>query len=326
MNRIGYIGSKLKLKDWIFEEISKRTDDTYTKFADLFAGSCIMTHEALEKKYECISNDLETYSYVIMNGLRCPFSDKLQNIIKTLDDLDTKDIVIPGFVTLTYSPRGNRMYFTEDNAMRIDIIRENIERMKDRVSTDEYNFLLASLLTSADSVKNTSVVYGAYLKKFKKTALKRMVFAPLHTRSTIVTLETFNEDATELGIKTDIAYVDPPYNSRQYGANYFVLNQILTPKEIGNGVTGLPEYKKSSFCRKQEVATSFCNMLKNVSARLFVISYSSESLLSKEEMVALLSQYGKCEVVVRNHKRFKAQISAVGNDVEEYLFFVYIVV
>lgn len=321
MNRIGYIGSKLKLKDWIFEEISKRTDDTYTKFADLFAGSCIMTHEALEKKYECISNDLETYSYVIMNGLKCPFSDKLQNIIETLDALDTYS---PGFVTMTYSPRGDRMYFTEENAMRIDTIRETIERMVDNISTDEYNFLLASLLTSADTVKNTSVVYGAYLKKFKKTALKRMIFAPLHKRSTTVALETFNEDATELGIQTDIAYVDPPYNSRQYGANYFVLNQILSPKEIGNGVTGLPEYKKSSFCRKQEVATSFCNMLKNVSARLFVISYSSESLLSKEEMVTLLSRHGKCEVVVRNHKRFKAQVSAVGNDVEEYLFFIYI--
>lgn len=319
MNRIGYIGSKLKLKDWIFDEISKRTDETHTKFADLFAGSCIMTHEALERNYECISNDLETYSYVILNGLRCSFSEKIRCIIESLDALDA---YTPGFVTMTYSPRGNRMYFTEENAMRIDTIRDHIERMKDSISKDEYHFLLASLLTSADIVKNTSVIYGAFLKKFKKTASKHMKLMPLHTRSTTVRLETFNEDATELTIKTDIAYVDPPYNSRQYGANYFVLNQILYPKEIGNGVTGVSEYKKSSFCHKKEVATSFCSMIQNVSARLFVISYSSESLLSKEEMMSLLSRHGSCEVVIRQHKRFKAQSAAEGNDVEEYLFFV----
>lgn len=79
MNRIGYIGSKYKLKDWIFEEIEKRTDGTYTKFADLFAGSCIMTHEALERKYECFTNDLEPYSYIIANGLKCNFTPVVTN-------------------------------------------------------------------------------------------------------------------------------------------------------------------------------------------------------------------------------------------------------
>ena len=81
MNRIGYIGSKYKLKDWIFEEIEKRTDSTYTKFADLFAGSCIMTHEALERKYECFSNDLEPYSYIIANGLKCNFTLAVKSIV-----------------------------------------------------------------------------------------------------------------------------------------------------------------------------------------------------------------------------------------------------
>ena len=85
MNRIGYIGSKLKLKDWIFDEIVKRTDDTYTRFADLFAGSCIMTHDALDRGFDCISNDLETYSYIIASGLKCPFSAQLQSIVKHLD-------------------------------------------------------------------------------------------------------------------------------------------------------------------------------------------------------------------------------------------------
>ena len=86
MNRIGYIGSKYKLKDWIFDEIQKRTDDTYMKFADLFAGSCIMTHEALERKYECFSNDLEPYSYIIANGLKCNFTSVVKSIVDKINN------------------------------------------------------------------------------------------------------------------------------------------------------------------------------------------------------------------------------------------------
>ncbi|AGE50348.1 adenine-specific methyltransferase [Acanthocystis turfacea Chlorella virus Canal-1] len=317
--RIGYIGSKYNISEWIFDEISKRTDDTFTSFADLFTGSCIMTHEALSRGYSCTSNDLEKYSHVIASGLRCPYTDVVDEIVKRLDSTEEGE---SGFVTKTYSPQGGRLFFTEENAMRIDRIRREIENIKDDVGLDTYSFLLASLITSADTVKNTSVVYGAYLKQFKKTALKRMVFAPIHKRQTSVKLETLNEDATKLKIQTDIAYVDPPYNSRQYGANYFVLNQILEPKEA-KGVTGISEYNKSSFCRKKEVKEAFESMLTSVRARLFVISYSSESLLTKDEMMGVLSAHGTVEVVEKIHKRFKAQTMEANSDVVEYLFFVY---
>jgi adenine-specific DNA-methyltransferase len=317
--RIGYIGSKYNIKEWIFDEISKRTDETFTSFSDLFAGSCIMTHEALSRGYSCTSNDMEKYSHVIASGLRCPYTIIIEDIMKRLDAAEGE----VGFITETYSPRGGRKFFAEENAMRIDRIRKEIETMKDAVDQDVYNFLLASLITSADTVKNTSVVYGAYLKQFKKTALKRMVFAPIHKRKTPVKLQTLNEDATKLTIQTDIAYVDPPYNSRQYGANYFVLNQILDPKEA-KGVTGISEYNKSSFCRKKEVKDAFEKMLSSVCARLFVISYSSESLLTKDEMIELLSPHGTVGVAEKAHKRFKAQvIKDASDDVVEYLFFVY---
>jgi adenine-specific DNA-methyltransferase len=322
MNRIGYIGSKYKLKDWIFDEIQKRTDDTYTKFADLFAGSCIMTHEALERKYECFSNDLEPYSYVIANGLRCNFTPFIKSVV---DDINNSTGTLSGFVTNTYSPKAGRLFFTEENAMRIDYIRNAIESMKPTIDEDVYHFLLASLITSADAIKNTSVIYGAYLKKVKKTANASMIFKPIHTRNSDVNLITSCDDATKLTIVTDVAYMDPPYNSRQYGANYFVLNQIINPKVAGEGVTGISEYNKSSFCYKNAAMDAFRDLLNNVKARMFVISYNSESLISKNDMIAMLTNYGRCEVVERDYKRFKARQDTASNDVVEFLFFVYVV-
>ena len=320
MNRIGYIGSKYKLKDWIFEEIQKRTDSTYTKFSDLFAGSCIMTHEALERKYDCFSNDLEPYSFIIANGLRCRFTPDVKSIV---DEINNSNGALPGFITNTYSPKAGRLFFTEENAMRIDYIRDVIESKKSTLNEDVYYFLLASLITSADSVKNTSVVYGAYLKKVKKTASAPLVFKPIHTRNSDVNLTSSCNDAVKLTITTDVAYMDPPYNNRQYGANYFILNQIINPQTAREGVTGLSDYNKSSFCYRKEAADAFCTLLNNVKARMFVISYNSESLIAKNDMIALLSKYGRCEVVERDYKRFKAQQETSSNNVVEFLFFVY---
>jgi adenine-specific DNA-methyltransferase len=281
-----------------------------------------MTHEALKRKYECFSNDLEPYSFVIANGLRCNFTPFVQSIV---DDINNSDGMLTGFVTNTYSPKAGRLFFTEDNAQRIDYIRNTIEEMKSTIDEDLYYFLLASLITSADAIKNTSVIYGAYLKKVKKTANAHLVFKPIHTRNSDVNLVTSCTDATKLTIITDIAYMDPPYNSRQYGSNYFILNQIIDPRPAGDGVTGISDYNKSSFCYKKEVENAFCMLLSNVKSRMFVISYNSESLISKNDMITLLSKYGRCEVVERDYKRFKARQDVASNDVIEFLFFVYVV-
>ena len=197
--------------------------------------------------------------------------------------------------------------------------------MKSTIDEDVYYFLLASLITSADAIKNTSVVYGAYLKQVKKTASAPLVFKPIHTRNLDVNLITSCNDATKLTITTDVAYMDPPYNNRQYGANYFILNQIIDPQIAGEGVTGISDYNKSSFCYKKGAADAFNMLLSNVKARMFVISYNSESLISKNDMIALLSKYGRCEVVERDYKRFKAQQETASDNVVEFLFFVYVI-
>jgi len=314
MNRIGYIGSKHKLSDWIFEEIAKRTDKSFISFADIFAGSCAVTDAALSHGYSTISNDLEMYSHVIARGLQCQYSDQISTIIDRLNDVEP----MSGFMTEMYSPSGNRMYFTTENAMKIDAIRAEIEKYKNE---EYYYFLLASLITSADSVKNTSVIMGAFLKQFKKTAEKILILKPIHERQSNTKLKCYCKDAAQLKVNADIVYIDPPYNARQYGGNYFILNQIINPIP-GKGITGVCEYNKSNFCRKNAVMESFNELLSSITARLIVISYSSESLISKEDMMKLLSAFGDIEVVEKIHKRFKAKQMDSNPTIYEYLFFV----
>jgi adenine-specific DNA-methyltransferase len=63
----------------------------------------------------------------------------------------------------------------------------------------------------------------------------------------------FQKDGNELikSITGDLLYLDPPYNARQYEANYHLLNtiakyDIFAPK----GLKGLRDYYKSDYCKK----------------------------------------------------------------------------
>jgi adenine-specific DNA-methyltransferase len=64
--------------------------------------------------------------------------------------------------------------------MRCDAIRQKIEQWKSesKITTDEYYFLLTSLLESIDKQANTASVYGAFLKQLKQSALKPLLLKP----------------------------------------------------------------------------------------------------------------------------------------------------
>jgi adenine-specific DNA-methyltransferase len=316
---IGYMGSKAKLCDQIFEETRTRMPEAKT-FADLFAGSCIVTYHALYHGYSCVSNDLEKYSCIILKGLKVPYTERLQTIIDDLNDV----IGIVGNITIHYSPIGNRKYFTEENAMTIDAIIAELGKLKDTITEDEHNFLTASFVIAADLIKNVSVSFSGFLKEFKSTALKKILIKPLHTRATDVDLTVHNEDATELKVVADVIYIDPPYNTSQYGGGFFMLNQLLEFDPVIRGKSGICEYNKSTFCRKREVEDAFRRLLTNNKAKLYILSYSNESLLTKDDLIAILNEFGTVNVIERPHKRFRCNFLNPNppTHTTEYLFFV----
>ena len=69
---------------------------------------------------------------------------------------------------------------------------------------------------------------GAFGCVFEQTAQKTLVIAPADYQINNGEHEVYNEDANSLikRIEGDILYLDPPYNSRQYSANYHLLNTI----------------------------------------------------------------------------------------------------
>lgn len=340
--RLNYIGSKFQLLEWITNIIKEKTGwDSFADktIADLFAGTGIVSYHFRKNKANVISNDAELYSSIITHAFtRSVYTVNCKNAIEQFqkDIQENKHSDTCGFVTTHYSPQGvsERKFFTIENAKRIDYIRNELETIKDTISEDEYKFILASILLSADAVSNVPAVYGCFLKKFKTKAEKLLKLSPIHNNiNPVLDLSrTYHSDVlcTDLigSFESDMVYLDPPYNERQYSKNYFPLNIIAkTPEQLLTelplkGKTGIPaDCFISPFCKKGHcVETAFDTLFRELKTKWIFVSYNSESIVSKDKMLEIMSKYGTASVVERDYKRFKSFEYNNDVNIQEYLF------
>ena len=332
---MNYIGSKLSLLKFIDESIAKVVDTDCHTFCDLFAGTGTVGRYFKEKGYSVIANDMQYYSFVlnkqyIANHRPLTFSklcaslpilkkvmvsERAQSVCDFLTNLPGKK----GFIYKNYSEEGTaqksfvRNYFSAENAQKCDAIRQQIETWQNKglITENEYYFLLASLIESADKSANTASVYGAFLKKLKQSALKPLALRPANLFVNSQEHQVFQQDANKL-IKTihpDILYLDPPYNTRQYATNYHLLETIAkydNPKIYGK--TGLRDYsaQKSSYCSKASVKTAFADLIKNAKTKYIFLSYNNEGLLSLADIKEIFEKKGTYGYFTQTYNRFKA--------------------
>ena len=264
-----------------------------------------------------IANDLEYYSYVINKNYIENHID-IPNKREYIDELNNSKLVSNGFIYKNYclGGSGERQFFSDYNGKKIDTIRRQIEEWKDnsKISLNLYYYLLCSLLECADKVANTASVYGAYLKKLKPSAQRELVLVGADYQINNNEHIVYNEDANILikKIEGDILYLDPPYNSRQYGANYHLLNTIAEYKDfIPKGKTGLNNYKKSKYCSISTVKEEFESLIKNAKFKYIFLSYNNEGLMSCETIKSIMPKYGKYSLEQVKYQRFKADSNRV---------------
>ena len=213
------------------------------------------------------------------------------------------------------------MFFTEENGKKCDKIRNEIEKFENK---EKFFYCLASLVESIDAVANTASVYGAYLKKFKKSALKELYLKKLDL-TTGNKGEVFCEDANILinKIKGDILYLDPPYVARRYDTNYHVLETIAKndrPELRGKTALRPEEGKSSKWCSKREATQTFIELIKAAEFKYIFVSYSNEGLIKDVE--SILSNFGQTKVYTKEYRRFKADSSREhkASSVEEKIY------
>ncbi len=310
---MNYIGSKNKLSSFLKQSIcSVVGEDLKDKiFCDIFAGTGAVAKNFKTQVKGVISNDLEFYAYVLNKNYIENHKEiaGAEHYIDELNNLPLKQ----GFIYKNYCLGGDtdRQYFSDKNGLKIDTIRRQIKQWKGKkeINNNLYYFLLASLLESADKVANTASVYGAYLKHLKKSAQKDLILKPAVFELNDNNHQVFNEDSNKLikKIEGDILYLDPPYNQRQYGANYHMLNTIAKYDDfVPKGKTGLRAYNRSQYCKKSTVAESFEALIEDAQFQYIFLSYNNEGLMSSEVIKSIMQKYGAYDLTTTQYQRFKA--------------------
>lgn len=352
---MNYIGSKLKLLKFLESSINQVVSEKNYRFSDLFAGTGIVGRYFKEKWHQVTANDLQYYSFVlnknyIGNHQDLHFVGLFQVILEliTTDLWERKRVVLQyletlkwkkGFIYKNYAFGGTkwaeheRLYFSDENAMKCDAIRFQIEKWKkeEKITDNEYYFLLTSLLEAIDKVANTASVYWAFLKKLKASALKPLTLLSPDFYLNDHDHEVYNADILEIAKMTshDVVYLDPPYNERQYSANYHILETIAkydNPKIKWK--TGLRDYskQKSDYCKKSEVRKSFSELIKTLDAKYIFLSYNDEGLMTLDEIREIMSTRWEYGVFEQKYQRFKADKTENRNHkkdfVVEYLHYV----
>ncbi|WP_432653994.1 DNA adenine methylase [Staphylococcus haemolyticus] len=193
-------------------------------FADLFTGTGSVA-DHFKDRFEILTNDLLYYASIFskakINFDNIPDFTNFEKCfsLNPFEYWNSYDFSKEphGFVSLNFSPLGNRQFFQEKNAIKIDTIRRQIEKFRlDKIfNENEYSFLLASLLESVMRVSNTSGTYEAFFKNWESRSNKDFLFTPLSIEKRKVfssNNRTYNQDANKLvrEIEGDVAYIDTP--------------------------------------------------------------------------------------------------------------------
>lgn len=326
-----YIGSKIKLNSWLFDILYKHIDfqNKDLVFMDGCAGTGTVSEYAAKQGFKkIISNDLMLYSYCVTYAkLNMNFS-LIPEVVKHIEILNNIEPV-EGFFYNNYSIKGDRLYFTDTNASLIDACRIYIEKLEDPIIK---NYLLYCLLEAVSRVSNTSGTYGAFLKKIKERARSKLVLEvePFFTAPNSF---VYNENLLDL-LKTkkrvleDVLYIDPPYNERQYGANYHIYETLVKYDcPTIKGVTGLRNWtkeSKSDFCTKARCLDFFIDVLKETSAKFVLLSYSSDGLMSSDNIIDAVKKLDcyDTHLYKKEYKRYKADNTRNNRSdvLYEYLF------
>lgn len=311
---MNYIGSKLSLIDFLQETIYGFTGYSkgdYFIFADLFAGTGIVGANFKANGCKVISNDIQHYSYVLNKHYienNSPIDTALLDYFNSLEGID-------GFIYNNYcaGSGSERNYFSDYNGRKCDAIRQKIEALYDdnKIDKNQYYYFLASLINSIDKYANTASVYGAFLKHIKKSAGKEFKLELLPIMDGSKDGIVYNEDISHLikNIEGDVLYLDPPYNARQYCANYHVLETISRyDNPLVKGKTGLRDYaeQKSDFCSRRTVEMAFENLISNAKFKFIFLSYNNEGLMDLDTIKSTMGKYGEYKALTTKYRRFKA--------------------
>ena len=330
-----YMGSKAKLLKEIWGVASQFKFD---HAVDLFAGSGVVGYMFKSQGKAVVSNDYMSFSNVFAKAM-------IENNAETLSADAARELLLPkgksdGFVEKTFAG----LYFTDDENRLIDTLRANISAIK---NPHIRAVAMAALIRTCFKKRPRGIftyvghryddgrkdLAMSFQDQFLEAvgAINGAVFdnGQIHKAT--------NCDAMSAGVgEVGLVYIDPPYYSQlsdnEYVRRYHFVEGLARNWE---GVeiqqhTLTKKFKSypTPFSSRKGAADAFDILFRKHKDSVLLVSYSSNSLPTLDEMVSLLSKHkSRVEVLPVDYKySFGTHAHKVGtnkNAVQEYLFIGY---
>ena len=347
-----YIGNKTRLLPFLMGTVERLALSPKTAH-DAFSGTAAVGRALKEAGWRVASSDLMTYSYVfqrayvvaqrspsfaalragdpeLRRALRSPSFRKAiagKGALGAMSEYLARWVDVErGFMGAHFAPAGGRMYFTQENADRIDAIRRRLYDWwsSGLIQDDAYYVLLAALIEGADRVANTAGVYAAYIKRWQSNAQRALTLKPEMPQRGARGSTAHRADATIVAAgagEVELLYIDPPYNARQYSGYYHVPEVIargwFDVVPVLRGKTGLVagDGQQSDWCSARKAGAALAALLAASSARHALVSYNSEGLLSEHDLRDVLAgaaKFGTVKRFSRGYRRYRSDSDRVG--------------
>lgn len=326
-----FMGSKSKLLPEIWSVASQFQAETVI---DLFSGSGIVGYMFKAQGKTVISND-----YMFMSSTFTKAMVENNNVVLPL--VEAKDLLITHkesdhFVANTFKD----LYYTDDENDLIDTLRTNIAQIHDQY---KHAIAMTALIRACTKKRPRGIFtytgsrYNDGRKDLQKTLAQQFLEAVEAINKAVFDNGKFNKsrngDAMELRIDhADLVYIDPPYYSplsdNEYVRRYHFV-EGLARNWKGVEIQEHTQTKKfksypTPFSTRKGAADAFDRLFRKFAGSILIVSYSSNSLPTQDEMVAIMAKYKKhVEVVPVDYKySFGNQNEAKThrNSVQEYLF------
>ncbi len=351
---VRYIGNKTRLLRFIGQVLSLRGIHG-GRAVDPFTGTASVARELKRRRFRISASDIMQYGYTFARAYvqvagptpsprlakELGLADgRLETIIEYLNALPPE----PGFIYEHYTPAGSagrqhgRMYFTPENAARIDATRSRLAawHASGHLEDDAFYSLLATLLEAADRVANTTGIYAAFVKTWQSNAR-----SPLELRfPRLVYGNDCNArrcdalDAVRDAGAFDLLYLDPPYNARQYASYYHIPELIAQGWFDGpvrtRGKTGLLDdhEKRSDWSRSRKCEGAFEELVATADCKHVVMSYNAEGIIPEPTIERVLKSYGRGGTYRRyrySYRRYRSDADSENrryraNTVDEFLY------
>lgn len=323
-----YMGSKEKLLPYIKDVANHFNFETAL---DLFSGSGVVGYLFKTMGKQVYSNDYMAMSATFAKAL-------IENNETTLTCEDIERLFAPNknvdrFVQETFGG----LYYSDSENETIDLVRSNIRLLK---GEHKKSLAMTALIRACLKKRARGIfTYTGLRYDDGRADLKMSMEDQIVKAAHVINAAVFDNgkdnkarhgDAMTAQFKPDLVYIDPPYYSplsdNEYVRRYHFVEGLARNWQ---GVdlqmhTKTRKFKSypTPFSSRVGATDAFDRLFSKLRDSVLLVSYSSNSLPTREEIIALMAKYkSHVEVIDIDYRySFANQTEENRNEVKEYLF------